>query len=180
MKLQAFGDVAGIRRRWSDGLRPFIVCLLLFGSGSGLAGDLQVMQRMSLELARDLAQAAVEACREDGFQVAVVVVDRGGDIQVILRDAMASRFNVQMAGDKANAVILSGGASSGFRKNRQDIRMEVNHLRDVLMLDGGLPVWAGGALVGAIGVSGAAGGDKDELCAKRALDRYRERLEFAD
>jgi len=154
--------------------------VLLIAAGPTQAEGLVAYKRLGLELARDLAQAAVDACRADGYQVAVVVVDRGGDDQVMLRDALASRFNVHMARGKANAVVLSGVDSSVFRKNRQDIRMEVDHLPDLLMLDGGLPVVAGAELVGAIGVSGAPGGDKDEVCARRALEKLAERLEFAD
>ncbi len=144
------------------------------------AEGLVAHHRLSLELARDLAQAALDACRSEGYQVAVVVVDRSGDDQVLLRDAMASRFNVHMARGKANAVVLSGVDSSVFRRNRQDIRMEVDHLPDLLMLEGGLPVRAGARLVGAIGVSGAPGGDKDEICARQAMEKLAERLEFAD
>jgi uncharacterized protein GlcG (DUF336 family) len=49
-----------------------------------------------------------------------------------------------------------------------------------MVLDGGLPIRAAGTLVGAVGVSGAPGGDKDEACAKKALDSVFDRLEFAD
>lgn len=45
---------------------------------------------------------------------------------------------------------------------------------------GAIPISAGGSLLGAIGVSGAPGGEKDEVCAQKALDKVAERLEFAD
>jgi uncharacterized protein GlcG (DUF336 family) len=135
---------------------------------------------MSLELARDIAQLAVDACRADGYTVSAVVVDRNGSPLVVMREAYASRFTLQIAEDKANAAILSGIASSEFRRNRVDIREEMNHVHGVLMLEGGLPIRAAGALVGALGVSGAPGGDKDESCARRALDAVQERLEFVD
>jgi len=47
-----------------------------------------------------------------------------------------------------------------------------------VMLAGGLPIEAGGSLLGGIGVSGAPGGDKDEACAKAGLDSVRDRIEF--
>ena len=44
------------------------------------------IKRMSLDTALKAARAAIEACRKEGVQVAVTVVDRGGDAQVVLRD----------------------------------------------------------------------------------------------
>ncbi len=52
--------------------------------------DLIQVKRMSMELARDIAQGAVDACREEGYQVSAVVVDRSGIEQVVLRDVNAS------------------------------------------------------------------------------------------
>jgi uncharacterized protein GlcG (DUF336 family) len=144
------------------------------------AGDFVTSTRMILELAADIARAAVEACRADGWQVTAVVVDRAGDPQAMLRDLGASRFTIQIATEKANAVILSGVASAEFRRNRDDIRQEMNHVDGILVLEGGVPIRAAGTLVGAVGVSGAPGGDKDEACALKALEKVRERLEFAD
>lgn len=135
---------------------------------------------MSLELARDIAQRAVEACRAQGYQVSAVVVDRGGAPQVVMRDVYAARFTIEIAERKANAVVLAGVSSAEFRKNRADIRQEMNLVTGIMVLDGGLPIRAAGTLIGAVGVSGAPGGDKDEACAKQALDSVFERLEFAD
>ena len=144
------------------------------------AGDFVTSTRMTLELAADIARAAVEACRADGWQVTAVVVDRSGMPQAMLRDLNASRFTIQIATEKANAVILSGVTSAEFRRNRDDIRQEMNHVDGILVLEGGVPIRAAGTLVGAVGVSGAPGGDKDEACALKALETVRERLEFAD
>jgi uncharacterized protein GlcG (DUF336 family) len=46
-------------------------------------------------------------------------------------------------------------------------------------MDGALPIRAAGSLIGAVGVSGAPGGDKDRACAAAALKTVEERLEFA-
>jgi len=55
----------------------------------------------------------------------------------------------------------------------------LNLLEGVLLMDGGLPIRIEGSLIGAVGVSGAPGGDKDEACARAGLDRVQERLDFA-
>ena len=144
------------------------------------AGDFVASTRMTLELAADIARAAVDVCRADGWQVTAVVVDRSGIPQAMLRDLNASRFTIQIATEKANAVILSGVTSAEFRRHRDDIRQEMNHVDGILVLEGGVPIRAAGTLVGAVGVSGAPGGDKDEACGLKALETVRERLEFAD
>jgi uncharacterized protein GlcG (DUF336 family) len=163
--------------------RCFVVATLLLCQWLALpaaADDVIAVKLMTLELARDIATAAVDACRKDGYQVSVVVVDRSGRTQVVLRDVFANQYMTQLAQGKANAVILSGTSSAELRNNRADIADELNLLEDVLVLDGGLPVRVAGSVIGAVGVSGAPGGDKDAACAQRGIDAVQERLDFAD
>ncbi len=144
------------------------------------AQDVTRVSKASMELAAEITLAAVQACRTKGYQVTAVVVDRGGIPQAMMRDLHASRFTIQIAEQKANAVILSGVSSAEFRDNRQDIREEMNHVEGILVLAGGLPIRAAGSLIGAVGVSGAPGGDKDEACAREALEKVQERLDFSE
>ena len=144
------------------------------------ATDVVNVKLMTLDLAVDIAQGAIDACREEGYQISVVVVDRSGRTQVVMRDIFANQYMTQLAQAKANAVVLSNTSSSALRKNRADIAAELNLLDDLLVLDGGLPVTVAGSMIGAAGVSGAPGGDKDEACAQRGIDDVQERLDFAD
>lgn len=144
------------------------------------SGDVVSVKKLGPELAHDLVQAALLACREAGYQVSAVAVDRDGSPVAVLRDSHASRFTLQIAEEKANAVVLSGVASGVFRDNRRDIQQEMNHVRGILVLQGGLPIRAAGVLLGAIGVSGAPGGEKDEVCAQQALDAVQDRLDFVE
>jgi uncharacterized protein GlcG (DUF336 family) len=143
------------------------------------ADDTIATRMMTLPLAADIASAAVDACAKAGYQVSAVVVDRSGAPQVVMRDVFASRFTIDIAESKANAVVLSGVSSAEFRKNRADIVPEMNEVDGVLVMAGGLPIRAAGALLGAVGVSGAPGGDKDEACAQAAIEHVQERLDFA-
>ena len=149
-------------------------------AGPSAADDVITARLMSLDLAGDLARGAVDACREEGYQVSAVVVDRSAVTQVVMRDVYASRFNTEIARKKANAVILSAVSTREFLQNRPDITDVMNLLDDVLVLRGAVPVRAAGSLIGALGVSGAPGGDIDERCALAALEKVRMRLEFAD
>lgn len=144
------------------------------------ASDVIAHRYIGMELARDLASAAISACRKDGYHVSAVVVDRFGILRAALRDDIASSFTLQIAEEKANAVVMSGIPSGQFRDSRGDIRPELNHIDGIIMMQGGLPVDAGGSRIGAIGVSGAPGGEKDEVCAAKALEALMERMEFAE
>jgi len=159
-------------------LTGFLFCVLVIPTLQ--AADVISVRLMTLDLAVDIAQGAIDACREDGYQISVVVLDRSGRTQVVMRDVFANQYMTQLAQAKANAVVLSNTSSSALRKNRADIADELNLLDDLLVLDGGLPVMVAGSMIGAVGVSGAPGGDKDEACAQRGLDDVQEKLDFAD
>ncbi len=154
--------------------------LLTSLTGAALAdpGDVVTVQRLGMPLAAKIAQKAVEVCQGRGYNVSAVVVDRAGDPQVVMRGTRANRFTIQIATDKARAVILSGVDSGLFRRNREDIRMEMDHVDGVLVLDGGVRIDSAGTLIGALGVSGAPGGDKDESCARAAVQAYVGRLDL--
>ncbi|MEN8801070.1 MAG: heme-binding protein [Thiogranum sp.] len=157
------------------------VCAGVLLSSAAFAGSVVVDARlMTLELASKIARVAVASCADAGYQVSAVVVDRSGAPQVVMRDVFASRFTIEIAERKANAVILSGVSSSEFRVNRAGIVAEMNEVNGILVLDGAVPIRTGGALLGAVGVSGAPGGDKDEACARAGVKDVQEQLDFLD
>ncbi|WP_315834279.1 heme-binding protein [Bradyrhizobium prioriisuperbiae] len=135
---------------------------------------------LSPDVALEAAQAALKRCRTDGYQIAVAVLDRFGEPQVMLRDRFAGLPAPRTATDKAWTAL-------GFRANTSDMVKSIQAgtldarlatLPRVTMLGGGLIIEAGGTLLGAIGVSGAPGGDKDEACAKAGIDSIRDKLDF--
>lgn len=74
---------------------------------------------------------------------------------------------------------MSGVSTKDFIKNRSEIRAELNEVPGILLLQGGVPIRAVGSLIGAVGVSGAPGGEKDEACALEGIKAVQERLDFA-
>lgn len=160
-----------------------IVLFLVFLSGLSIpviAADTVTTKNVGMEMARDLASEAIIACRKNGYHVSAVVVDRHANVRAVLRDDIAARFTVKIAEDKANAAVMAGVDSGAFVKARKDIRMELNHVDGILMLEGAVLIESSGTRLGAIGVSGAPGGDKDAVCAKAAIKKLNERLQFAD
>jgi uncharacterized protein GlcG (DUF336 family) len=97
-----------------------------------------------------------------------------------MRDVFSNQYFTRLAEVKAQAVILSNTRSGELRSNRADMVDELNLLEGVFVLQGGLPVQVAGSTIGAVGVSGAPGGDKDEACAQKGIDVVQERLDFAD
>lgn len=153
--------------------------IFLLGASTLIAGDVVKIERMSLELATEVAKRSVEACRAQGYWVSAVVVDRSANVQVVMRDTYAPRFTMQIAEQKANAVIMAGTDSAAFVAGRADIRNELNNIDGLIMMGGALAVKSGDVMLGAVGVSGAPGGDLDAACAAKALKSLKERLAFA-
>lgn len=141
--------------------------------------DFLSVKRMSMELARDIAEAAVKACREKGYQVTAAVVDRNGDTQVTMRDVYAPEVSLGIARQKAYTAVMFSVSTGELENNRPEAGATLNHVDDLLFARGGLPIETGsGSMVGAVGVSGAPGGDIDESCAQNGLDAVAERLQF--
>lgn len=132
------------------------------------------------EAAQKAVNAALAECRKAGFQVAVAVVDRFGITQALIRDRFAGAHTPGVATDKAWTAVSfrtdttelarltqAGSAQSGLR-----------NVPRVAAFGGGLMIQAGGSLIGAIGVSGAPGGDADDACAKAGIAAIRDDLEL--
>ena len=143
------------------------------------AADVVTDKSIGMVLARDIASETILACREDGYHVSSVVVDRHGLVRAALRDDLASRFTLEIAERKANMTVMSWTDSGQFKEARSDIRQELNHISGLIVMEGGIKIISGGYNLGAVGVSGAPGGDKDAACAKKALEKLNERIEFA-
>jgi uncharacterized protein GlcG (DUF336 family) len=143
-------------------------------------GAIAVYKSLSPETALAAAQAALKKCRDNGFQVAVAVVDRFGQPQVMLRDRFAGQLAADTATSKAYTALSFRSPTSDLAKSVRSGQMDpgLARLPHVAMLAGGLPIEASGTLLGGIGVSGAPGGDKDEECGKAGLDAIRDRIEF--
>ena len=158
-----------------------LVCFMFIASMSFVAHAADVVSDHSIgmELARDIANETIQACRNDGYHVSAVVVDRHGLVRTALRDDLASRFTLEIAERKANMTVLAWTDSGQFKKAREDIRQELNHINGLIVMEGGIEIISGGFNIGAVGVSGAPGGDKDAACAKKALKKLNERIEFA-
>jgi uncharacterized protein GlcG (DUF336 family) len=155
-----------------------VACLC--AAAPGRAEDALVTYKsLSPEVALEAAQAALKRCRADGYQVAVVVLDRFGQPLVLLRDRFAG-LPAPEASDKAYTALSFRSDTSALVKQVQtgEVSPALGNLPHVRFLAGGVIVEAAGAVVGAVGVSGASGGDKDEACARAGVEAIRDKLDF--
>jgi uncharacterized protein GlcG (DUF336 family) len=135
---------------------------------------------MTPETALSAARAALEHCRKAGYQVAVAVVDRAGVPQVFLRDRFAGAHTVRVAIDKAWTAASFRIPTSALAKETQ-AGMPMSGLRShprVLAIGGALPIEGGGAHLGALGVSGAPGGEADDACAAAGIKAIADAIGF--
>ena len=158
-----------------------LVVVIVVAAGSAGAQDATYsVKLMTPETALKAAQAALKKCRDDGFQVAVAVVDRSGVTQALLRDRFAGPHTVSMAVDKAWTAVSFRTSTAELANATQpgSPQSGIRHRPRVAAVAGGLMIEGGGALVGGIGVSGAPGGDRDEVCAKAGIAAIQDSVDF--
>ena len=155
---------------------------LVLVSGSALAADSATFSVKALtpETALKAAQAALAKCRIDGYQVSVAVVDRSGLVQVVLRDRFAGAHSPETATNKAWTAVSFRTNTSDLMKITQPGQPSsgIRNLPGVVAVGGGVKIEAGGSIVAGIGVSGAPGGDADDVCANAGIKAIADSLEF--
>jgi len=149
------------------------IALLPAHAGEGVV----TYKSLAPDVAFDLALSALQQCRNDGYQVAVVVTDRFGAPLVELRDRYTPVGALDIAKGKAWTSVTFTRNTSDFVKAMKDNTMSagLGGLPGVTPLVGGLVIEADGSL---LGVAGAPGGEKDEACAKAGLIAVQDRLDF--
>jgi uncharacterized protein GlcG (DUF336 family) len=144
-----------------------------------------------ITLAVEAAKTAIETCKANGYQVTVTIMDPDLSTRLVLRGDGAADRTVEIARRKAYTVLKTGMSSGDFGKSLPPsaptpppapgagpppLPGPINGDANLISWAGGLPVKAGGKVVGAMSVSGAPGGDKDEACVNAGLARIADRL----
>ena len=145
------------------------------------AGPIINLRSLTPEAALRAARAALDRCARQGYQVAVTVSDRAGHPLVMLRDRFAGPHTPQVAEDKAYTALTFKTDTLALARLTQagQEASGIRHVARVVAIGGGRGVQAGGNTVGAIGVSGAPGGDADDVCAKAGIAAIADDLELA-
>ena len=163
-------------------MRSSALGLLFLGIAASAAAEEATfsVRQLTPETALVLAQAALATCRKQGFQVAVAVADRGGVVQVLLRDRFAGPHTVDTAISKAWTAVSFRTSTLELMVNTAPGKPSsgVRNLPRVAAIGGGVLIEAQGSILGAVGVSGAPVGTNDDACAKAGIKAIADRLEF--
>lgn len=157
-----------------------VVGLTLSQSAAHAQNATHTVKLMVPDIALKAANAALQTCRNQGYQVAVAVTDRFGVAQVMLRDRFAGPHTVDTAMNKAWTAVTYRQDTLAFdiATSKEPRAAGARTLPRIVPIGGGVLIEASGALLGAVAISGAPGGEADDHCAKAGLAAIRDELEF--
>ncbi|MGD8743648.1 MAG: heme-binding protein [Granulosicoccaceae bacterium] len=134
---------------------------------------------LNTALVSQLTAATEQACAKRGYQVAVAVTDRYGNLLGFLRNPLAGAHTITVAEYKAYTAATFQSATLGLAERMSFLRGTPK----ISLVGGGVPIRSGGFMYGAVGVSGAPRdkqpGDIDDACAREGIKAIEEELEFA-
>ena len=133
-------------------------------------------KNLSLGMAKAIAEGTIAACKAKGFNTSAAVVDRAGQVMVILRDEQATAQTVEMARRKAYTALMFRTSTLEFQKRTTDPAFAAQRdVADILALGGGVPIAVGTEIVGGVGSSGSSQ-DMDDACARAGLAKVADLL----
>jgi uncharacterized protein GlcG (DUF336 family) len=154
-------------------------------AGIALAGvisipaNAQLLSQKALpaNMAMTIAQVAIETCKANGYAVSVSIVGRAGELILQVRGDGTGPHTMENSFRKAYTARTFRGPSAALQKRlKDDPQLSLIHLSNVVASAGAFPIKAGEDIIGAVGVSGAPGGDKDEVCAQAGIDKVADQL----
>jgi uncharacterized protein GlcG (DUF336 family) len=159
-------------------LRSAVIAFLCAASSlSVLPQDqgLLTQKAISADMALAMVRGALEKCRADNYRVSVHVLDVDGQVKASARDDGSSEVNYEVSRRKAYTALTYKRPSSEMEKAMANMSAG-RIILDTFMVGGGVPVKVGNDTIGAIGVGGAPGSDKDEACAAAGLAKIADKL----
>jgi uncharacterized protein GlcG (DUF336 family) len=132
---------------------------------------------ISAAMALTMAETAIATCKTNGYNVSANVVGRNGEVIVAMRGDNTGPHTLENSMKKAYTARAQRRSSGEFATAVKDNPVAgALSLTNITPAQGALPIKVGEDTIGAIGVSGAPGGDKDEACAKAGIDKVADQL----
>ncbi len=145
------------------------VAVMVAGRARAEEGGLVTQRNLSLAMAKTIAEATLEACRAKGAHSSAVVVDRAGQVLVMLRDEQSTAQQAEMARRKAYTARMFRTTTLEFQKRTMDPTLTPQRqIADILALGGGVPIKLGEEVIGGVGSSGS-NQEGDDACAKAGV-----------
>ena len=154
-----------------------VIGIAVMSSGSATGQGLVTQRNLSLAMAKTIAEATISECKSKGFNTAAVVVDRAGQVLVILRDEQATAQVAEMARRKAYTARMFRISTVEFQKRTvTDPALAAQRdIADILALSGGLPIQVGNETIGGVGSAGSSL-TQDDACAKAGIAKVADLL----
>ena len=153
----------------------FMAVLAVVPAVAGAQG-LVTQKALSLGLARTIAEAALTECKSKGFATSVAVVDRAGQVLVLLRDENASAQTAEMSRRKAYTARMFRTSTMEFQKRTADpLYAAQRDVADILALGGGVPIQIADDVIGGVASSGSSQ-PQDDACARAGVARVADLL----
>jgi uncharacterized protein GlcG (DUF336 family) len=134
----------------------------------------------ALDIAVEAARAAVDTCAAAGYRIGAAVIDSAGEARALLTADGSDGSHVFVAMRKAlTALRFRVPSSEAHDRISRDHSLLTRVTPNMFVEGGAVPILIDGAVIGAIGVSGAGGavlGQQDESCALAALNKIKGRL----
>jgi uncharacterized protein GlcG (DUF336 family) len=149
----------------------------LFMSSPMIAQGLVTQRNLSLPMAKTIAEATLASCKAKGFNTAAAVVDRAGQVLVILRDEQATAQTAEMARRKAYTARMFRTTTLEFQKRTatDPALLPQRDVADILALGGGVPIQIGNETIGGVASSGS-NQEMDDACAKAGVAKIADLL----
>ncbi len=159
-------------------IRTLLATACAFVVAGTAQAELLTEKNIPSSLAVEIAVNAVQACAADKYNVTAAVVDRAGVLRALVRADNAGTHTVEAARAKAFTSASSRTPTSKMAENvgKNPAAAQLVNIEGFLVLAGGVPIKAGDATIGAIGVGGAPGGNFDEACATAAIEKAADQL----
>lgn len=124
---------------------------------------------LELKDAESIAEKVLKKAEEENLSVAVSVVDAGGHLILFKKMDGTQIRSIDIAIKKAQTSLFYKRPTKAFQNGIESGNSGLLSLPDILPFEGGVPVEAGGEIIGAVGVSGATPQQDGEI-AKSGLD----------
>ena len=155
---------------------PLAACVMLLASAANAQAP-QTEKNVSMAMAQAIIAATIEQCTKDGFKVSVTVVDKAGLVAASLRGDGTNPHTMEFSRLKAYTARTRGITSLEFMKTTATPETAAaRSIPGVVPVGGGVPIKVGNEIIGGVGVSGAPGGDKDEVCANAGIAKVADAL----
>jgi uncharacterized protein GlcG (DUF336 family) len=153
-----------------------LTAVLVLSPAAAQAQGLVTQKVLSLGLAKTIAEAALDECKSKGFATSVAVVDRAGQLLVLLRDESASAQTAEMSRRKAYTARMFRTSTMEFQKRTADpLYAAQRDVTDILALGGGVPIQVGSDVIGGVGSSGSSQ-PQDDACARAGVAKVADLL----